>query len=118
VLIFIKREILGNPDPLPHWYEATYGLFFVIFSAGMMFTILAFFLRFKRGGWSVLDPMQKDAYGIFLVHYAFALWIQYCLYDVDWPAIIKVLIGYAVTLALSWVLTAGLRRIPGATRVL
>jgi len=117
-LIFIKREILGNPDPLPHWYEATYGLFFVIFSAGMMFTILAFFLRFKRGGWSVLDPMQKDAYGIFLVHYAFALWIQYCLYDVDWPAILKVLIGYAVTLALSWALTAGLRRIPGATRVL
>lgn len=117
-LIFIKREILGNPDPLPHWYEATYGLFFVIFSAGMMFTILAFFLRFKRGGWSVLDPMQKDAYGIFLVHYAFALWIQYCLYDVDWPAIIKVLIGYAVTLALSWAVTASLRRIPGATRVL
>ena len=117
-LIFIKREILGNPDPLPHWYEATYGLFFVIFSAGMMFTILAFFLRFKRGGWSVLDPMQKDAYGIFLVHYAFALWIQYCLYDVDWPAVLKVLIGYAVTLALSWALTAGLRRIPGATRVL
>ncbi|HEU0082336.1 MAG TPA: acyltransferase [Bradyrhizobium sp.] len=117
-LIVIKREILGNPDPLPHWYEATYSLLFVIFSAAMMFTILAFFLRFKRGGWSVLDPMQKDAYGIFLVHYAFALWIQYWLYDVDWPAIVKVVIGFTVTLALSWALTAALRRIPGATKVL
>ena len=84
----------------------------------MIFTILAFFLRFKRGGWSVLDPMRADAYGIFLVHYAFALWIQYRLYDVDVPAVIKVLIGFAFTLALSWALTAGLRRIPGATRVL
>jgi surface polysaccharide O-acyltransferase-like enzyme len=118
VLITIKREILGNPGVLPHWYEAIYGILFVIFSAAMMFTILAFFLRFKRSGWSVLDPMQNDAYGIFLVHYAFALWIQYWLFDFDLPAIIKVLIGFAFTLATSWALTGALRRIPGATRVL
>src|SRR4051812_45101169 len=117
-LIFVKREILGNPAHLPHWYEGAYGLLFAIFSAGMMFTILAFFLRFKRAGWSVLDPMQKDAYGIFLVHYAFALSIQYWLYDFDWPAILKVVIGFTVTLALSWALTAALRKIPGATKVL
>jgi hypothetical protein len=117
-LITIKREILGNPSVLPDWYEASYGILFVVFSAAMMFTILAFFLRFKRSGWSVLDPMQKDAYGIFLVHYAFALWIQYWLFDFDVPAILKVLIGFAFTLALSWALTAALRKIPGATRVL
>jgi surface polysaccharide O-acyltransferase-like enzyme len=118
VLITIKREILGNPGVLPVWYEAFYGVFFTAFSAAILFAILAFFLRFKRSGWSVLDPMQKDAYGIFLVHYAFALWIQYWLYDFDLPAIVKVLIGFAFTLAMSWALTAGLRRIPGATRVL
>ena len=118
VLITIKREILGNPGDLPHWYEASYGVLFVVFSAAMMFTILAFFLRFKRSGWSVLDPMQKDAYGIFLVHYAFALWIQYWLFDFNLPAILKVLTGFAFTLATSWALTAGLRKIPGATRVL
>jgi surface polysaccharide O-acyltransferase-like enzyme len=118
VLIYIKRGILGNPSPLPQWYEFFYGILFVIFSAAMMFTILAYFLRFKRSGWSVLDPMQKDAYGIFLVHYAFALWIQYWLYDFDLPAIVKVLTGFTFTLALSWALTAGLRKIPGATRVL
>jgi hypothetical protein len=117
-LIIIKRQILGNPDPLPHWYEASYSVVFVIFSAGMLFTILAYFLRFKRSGWSVLDPMQKDAYGIFLVHYAFALWIQYWLFAVDLPAIIKVLIGFAFTLATAWALTRALRQIPGATRVL
>src|SRR3954451_6156883 len=116
-LIFIKREILGNPDHLPHWYEAAYGVLFVVFSAATMFSVLALFLR-KRGGWSALDPMQKDAYGIFLVHYAFALWIQYWLCDVDVPALIKVLTGFASTLALSWALTAALRSIPGATRVL
>jgi hypothetical protein len=117
-LIIIKREILGNPGVLPHWYEFFYGIFFTAFSAGILFAILAFFLRFKRSGWSVLDPMQKDAYGIFLVHYAFALWIQYWLFNVDLPAIIKVLIGLAFTLATSWALTAALRQIPGSQRVL
>ncbi|MEA2869218.1 MAG: hypothetical protein QOE39_3933 [Bradyrhizobium sp.] len=117
-LIYIKRGILGNPSPPPHWYEFFYSVLFVIFSAAMMFTILAFFLRFKRSGWSVLDPMQKDAYGIFLVHYAFALWIQYWLFDFDLPAIIKVLIGFTFTLATSWALTRALRQIPGSARVL
>ena len=118
VLITIKREILGNPGVLPVWYEALYGVFFTAFSAAILFAILAFFLRFKRSGWSVLDPMQQDAYGIFLVHYAFALWIQYWLFDFDLPAILKVSIGFAFTLATSWALTAGLRKIPGSQRVL
>jgi hypothetical protein len=117
-LIIVKREILGNPDPLPHWYEASYAVLFTIFSAAMLFTILGYFLRFKRSGWSMLDPLQKDAYAIFLVHYAFALWIQYWLYNFDLPAIIKVLIGFAFTLATSWALTSVLRKIPGSQRVL
>jgi hypothetical protein len=118
VLITIKREVLGNPDPLPHWYEALYGMCFTTFSAAILFAILAFFLRFKRSGWSVLDPMQKDAYGMFLVHYAFALWIQYWLFNVDLPAIIKVLIGFTFTLTTAWALTRALRQIPGSQRVL
>ncbi|WP_375414692.1 acyltransferase [uncultured Bradyrhizobium sp.] len=118
VLIAVKREILGNPGLLPHWYEFLYGIFFAAFSAAILFAILAFFLRFKRAGWSVLDSLQRDAYGIFLVHYAFALWIQYWLFGIDLPAIVKVVIGLAVTLATGWALTAGLRQIPGSQRVL
>jgi surface polysaccharide O-acyltransferase-like enzyme len=118
VLIYIKREILGNPPVLPGWYEASYGLFFVAFSAAILFAILAFFLRFERSGWSVLDPMQSDAYGIFLVHYPIVLWLQYWLFDFDLPAIVKASIAFVLTVALSWAATVALRKIPGATRVL
>lgn len=118
VMIYIKREILGNPSPQPQWYLAIYGFFFVAFSATILFAILAYFLRFKTSGWSVLDPMQGDAYGMFLVHYPIALWLQYWLFDYDLPAIIKAAIGLVLTIALSWALTAALRKIPGATRVL
>ena len=118
VLIYIKRAILGNPLLLPDWYEASYGLFFVAFSAAILFAILAYFLRFKQSGWSVLDPMQGDAYGIFLVHYPIVLWLQYWLFDFDLPAIVKAAVAFVLTVALSWAATAALRKIPGATRVL
>ncbi|WP_206759065.1 hypothetical protein, partial [Salmonella enterica] len=52
VLIYVKREVLGNPVWLPDWYEASYGLFFVTFSAAILFAIFGYFLRFKRTGFS------------------------------------------------------------------
>ena len=33
--------------------------------------------------------MQADAYGMFLVHYPIALWLQYWLFDYNLPAIVK-----------------------------
>ena len=117
VMIYIKREILGNPSPQPDWYLAIYGFFFVVFSAAILFTILGYFLRSKRL-WIVLDRMQGDAYGMFLVHYPIVLWLQYWLFDYDLPAIVKATIAFVLTVALSWAVTAALRKIPGATKVL
>lgn len=117
-LIYVKREILGNPVRLPDWYEATYGLFFAAFSAATLFAILGYFLRSKQSGSSALDPMQADAYGMFLVHYPIVLWLQYWLYDFDIPAIIKAITAFVLTVALSWAATAALRRLPGASHVL
>jgi hypothetical protein len=118
VLIYIKREILGNPPRLPDWYEATYGLFFAAFSVTIMFVILAYFLRFKQSGRSILDPMQPDAFGMFLVHYPIVLWLQYWMYDFDIPAIAKALTAFVLTVFLSWGATRALRQIPGASHVL
>lgn len=118
-LIFIKREILGNPSPLPNWYEALYALCFAVFSVAIMFLILAYFLRFRHSGPSMLlDPMQADAYGMFLLHYPIALWLVYWLNDVDVHAIVKATIVFVLTVACSWGLTRALRQIPGATKVL
>src|SRR6201747_2593790 len=118
VLISIKRENLGNPSPLPNWYEASYAVCFTVFSVAILFLILAYFLRFANSGRSVLDAMQADAYGMFLVHYPIALWLQYWLFDFNVPATVKAPIGFVLTVAFSWGLTRALRQIPGAKRVL
>jgi peptidoglycan/LPS O-acetylase OafA/YrhL len=117
VLIYIKHEILGNPEPQPNWYLAAYGFFFVAFSAAILFAILGFFLGSKRP-WHLLDRMQADAYGIFLVHYPIVLWLQYWLFDYDMPAIVKATIAFVLTVAFSWAVTAALKKIPGSGHVL
>ena len=117
-LIYIKREILGNPVELPDWYEGIYGFFFACFSVAIMLTIMAYFLRRNRLGWSILDPMRPDAFGMFLVHYPIVLWLQYWLFDYDLPAIAKALIAFVLTVFLSWGATILLRKIPGADQVL
>ncbi|MCP3384339.1 MULTISPECIES: acyltransferase [unclassified Bradyrhizobium] len=117
-MIYIKRGILGNPEVLPGWYQAIYGTFFVLFSAAILLAILAFFLHAKTPGPTLLDRMQADAYGMFLVHYPIALWTQYVLFDYGLPAIVKAAIGFVLTVILSWGLTAALRKLPGASHVL
>ncbi|MCG2629599.1 acyltransferase [Bradyrhizobium sp. WYCCWR 13023] len=119
VLIFIKREILGNPSPLPNWYEGIYALNVTVFSVAIMFLILAFFQRFRQSGSAMLlDPMQSAAFGMFLVHYPITLWLQYWLFDYNLPAVAKALTVFVLTVIFSWGVTAALRTIPGATRVL
>ena len=104
---------------MPNWYEGLYAICFAVFSVAIMFLILAFFQRFRQSGSAkLLDPMQSDAYGIFLVHYPIALWLQYWLFDYDLPAIAKAAIAFVLTVILSWAATAALRKIPGAARVL
>jgi peptidoglycan/LPS O-acetylase OafA/YrhL len=117
-MITIKHEILHTPEVLPVWYEACYGVIFVVFSATTVAAILAYFLRVRRSGWSPLDPLHNYAYGIFLIHYLFTLWLQYWLFDVDISAAAKAVTVFVTALALSWATTAVQRQIPGARHVL
>jgi len=94
------------------------GIAEYLFSGAMAFTEPGFFLRFAKSPLRLLDAMRPSAYGIFLVHYPIVLWLQYWLYDYDLPAVVKATIAFVLTVAFSWAVTAILRKIPGATRVL
>jgi len=69
--------------------------------AGGIF-MLAVFLRFSRAHSRVLDSLSTNAYGIYLVHYVFIVWLQYALLPADLPSVVKVAIVFAGTFALSW----------------
>jgi len=102
--------------PLP--WKMAYGLAFAMFSAAMAFTVLAASSRLTQTSLRLLDAMQPSAYGIYLLHYVFIIWLQYAVYDPPFPAVAKFAIVFAGTLSMSWVLTVLLRKVPPLARMI
>jgi len=123
-MIYYKREYLPDPDNPPQGWDAVHAFFFASFSAAQTVNLLALFLKFDSSGSSLLDLLRESSFGIFLIHYVPVLWLQYALFDVTLvpnsqaTAILKALIVFALTLAISWAVTEALRKIPGVARVL
>jgi peptidoglycan/LPS O-acetylase OafA/YrhL len=117
ILVYAHHNWVDFNSP-PLWWKAAYGLAFALFSAAMTFTMPAFFVRFAESGWRLLDALQPSAYGIYLVHYIFIIWLQYAVYGFDVPAGVKFAIVFAGTLSVSWALTVLLRKIPIVARMI
>lgn len=79
---------------------------------------LAMAMRFATARTRFLDSLQRNAYGIYLLHYVFVAWLQFALLPAGWPAIVKASIVFAGTMALSWALSSALRRVPGLDSVI
>jgi surface polysaccharide O-acyltransferase-like enzyme len=118
LLVFAHHNWIENFASPALWWRAAYGMAFAIFSAAMAFAVPAISLRLSRSSLWLLDAMQPSAYGIFLLHYMFIIWLQYFVYDPAWPAGVKAAIVFAVTLGGSWLLTVLLRKIPLVARTI
>ena len=98
------------------WASAIYAGF-VVTCATTCFAFLALFLRFAQSRSKAFDSLDANSYGIYLVHYAFASWMQYILLPASLPAVGKVFIVFGGALLLSWGAVAALRRVPQVARI-
>jgi peptidoglycan/LPS O-acetylase OafA/YrhL len=112
VLVYAHHNWVADFGSPPLLWQVADGLAFATFSAAMAFVVPAIFLRFAGSGWRLLDALQPSAYGVYLLHYIFIIWLQYAVYDYSLPAGVKFAIVFAGTLAMSWALTVMLRKIP------
>lgn len=90
---------------------------FVVSCAASSFAVLAVFARFARQG-RAGDSLAANAYGMYITHYAFVSWLQYALLGAALPAAAKATMVFFGAVALSWTLTAALRRVPAVKTVL
>jgi surface polysaccharide O-acyltransferase-like enzyme len=98
------------------WWQL--GCCMVLYSATLSMAFLALFLRFMHVRYPWADNLSDNAYGIYVVHYPFVVWMQYLLLDSSMPATSKALIVFSVSLGLSWATSALVRSIPGVRAVL
>jgi hypothetical protein len=93
-------------------------LSFVLACFSNCFAMLGLVLRFAGRRLPVFDVLKRDAYGMYLVHYVFVVWLQYALLAAGLLAVVKGAIVFAGTLLLSWGIIAAIRRIPPAAQVI
>jgi Acyltransferase family len=123
-LIYYKREFLPDPNNPPLRWDAVHAVLYACFCAAQTINVIALFLKFDSGGWSIFDPLRESSFGIYLIHYVPLLWLQYALFGITLvpnpqvTAILKAVIVFVLTLAISWATTAALRKIPGVAQVL
>jgi len=118
LLVYAHHNWIENFSNPALWWRTSYATMFAMFSAAMAFTVASTSLRLSRSSLWLLDAMQPSAYGIFLLHYMFIIWLQYVVYDPAWPAGVKAAIVFAGTLGGSWLLTVWLRKIPFVARMI
>jgi peptidoglycan/LPS O-acetylase OafA/YrhL len=101
----------------PYLWGTLGGFTFTLSCAASSMAFLALFLRFAKPR-KIFDSLRENAYGIYLIHYAIVSWLQYELLKAQLSAIEKGFIVFAGTLALSWIATAAIRRVPAVARVI
>jgi hypothetical protein len=106
----------GGPTSLA--LQALADLSFVLACFGSCFAVLALVLQFAGRRLPVLAGLRRDAFGMYLVHYVFVVWLQYALLRVGLFATVKGAIVFGGTLLLSWGAIAVIRRISPAGQII
>jgi hypothetical protein len=99
-------------------WQAIADLLFTITCATTSMAMLAVFVRFVKKSRGIFDSLRDNAYGIYLIHYAFVNWLQYAMLKSHSSGFAKLTTVFSTAVALSWVTTASLRRIPPVARVI
>ena len=102
----------------PYFWGTVGGLTFELSCAASSLAAIALALRFFRTPRPVLDSLRDNAYGIYVLHYAFVSWVQYALLPAQLPGFVKGLVATACAALLAWGASAALRRIPPVARVM
>ncbi len=84
------------------------GMGFVVACAAGCLGSLAVCLRFAHWRLRAFDSLSANAYRMYLIHYVFAVWLQYALLGTGLSAIGKAAIVFAGTLIMSWSIAAAM----------
>ncbi len=114
-ILFILGAQKGEPSA---GLQTLMNLGYTLSCSTSCLAFLALFLRFAQQRNAVFASLSANAFGIYLLHYPLVSWLQYSLLSVNLPGFAKGGIVIAGALAASWLLTAGMRRVPRIGRFL
>ena len=92
--------------------QITVDISFAVACVCGCFFVVAGCLRFGAIRSRILDSLAENAFGMYLFHYLFVVWLQYALLGMTVFAIAKPMIVFGGTLLLAWATAAATRFVP------
>lgn len=93
-------------------------LSFVLACFASCCAVLAVVLRFAARRLPLLSGLRNTAYGMYLVHYPFVVWLQFAMLGVAIPAVMKGAVVFGGTLLFSWSTVATIRHLPSVAQII
>ncbi len=118
VWLIAMAVIVKGPVPHLPGVQFTANVAIVLFVSFAVFAAAALALRFMNERRPYFKSLAENSYGIYVFHYFFLLWTQYFLLGVTMFALIKAVIVFSITLALSWTVSVAVCQISIGARLL
>ena len=83
----------------------------------VVMALMSVFARLARKSVPVFSSLSANSYGIYIVHYAVIVWLQYAILRIELNAWLKAVIVFIEGVAICWSLVAGVRRIPAIRKI-
>ena len=109
---------LTFPAVAPMTLRALCALAYVGASVAGVMLLMALAVRYLARPIPWLAPLSRNALGIYVLHYAPLVWMQYLLLDADLPALVKSFLVFVVVLGLSLAAAAAMSRLGWLARLI
>jgi glucans biosynthesis protein C len=100
---------------VPLLLQVGVGISFALACASGGFFLMGVCLRFGTHRSRIFGSLAHNAFGMYLFHYMFVVWLQYALLGMAWFAITKAIVVYGGTVILAWTMTEAVRLAPFGT---
>jgi hypothetical protein len=109
LLLWMGLTALTMAYPVPIALQVAADVGFALAGASGCFFVMAVCLRFGAIPSRIFGSLSHNAYGMYLLHYIFVVWLQYALLGAALLAIAKAMIVLGGALTFAWTATAALR---------
>lgn len=93
-------------------------IFFVFCCMSFCIALTGMCVRYVRTVPIWVEHLMREAYGVYLLHYAIVTWAQFYLLPISWGAVPKAALVLAVTLSSSFFMTRIVRCVPAMRRMI
>src|SRR5262249_18432393 len=110
-VFLVVISLITAGKPFAGW-KTLADFLFTISCAASTFALLSIFIRFAKGQSALLRSFARNAYGIYIVHYSFVIWLQYAFLHVSISGQAKASWVCILAALFSWATAASLKQIP------